>query len=250
MAATSLDEIAAISRKNFENDQTLSSFDAIEEATQILEDYREIAYDANTPMEHSNLSQKELLAYICMADGLSALNVISADNDSDDAQEAAKSAYPNSAGGLQDSYRHFVWNHMMTKGLSEAKARIVACNYEWVSVLLPYAESAYSDYIDEGYTTSQAASKAYSYAYYMREDCYSLSAANVNYFLAMFSDANATIRDFSNNYYGRYYAANYSYSYSNAFNTANSAGVLINSDSAVTSADINRIWTVRLYMHE
>ena len=250
LAASSLDEIATISRENFEADETASSMDAIEDAVQMLEEYRNVAYDANTPMEQSNVTKTELLAYMCMSDGLSALNVASAQDDADDAKAASLEAYPNDAGGLQDSYRHFVWNHMMTDGLSEAKARIVACDYEWADVLLSYAESAYLDYISEGYTAAQSLAKACNYALYMREDCYSLSAANCNYFLAMFADSNATVRDFSNNYYGRYYAANYSYSYDKAFTTANSAGVLINSDSAVTSADINRIWTVRLYMHE
>ena len=74
---------------------------------------------------------------MCMADGLSALNVLTAKSDSEDALSLAMDKYPNDAGGLQDSYRHFIWNHMMTDDLSKAKARTVACDYEWVDVLLP-----------------------------------------------------------------------------------------------------------------
>lgn len=250
LSATSLDEIAAISRARFEADEDASSMEAIERTVRMLDEFRSAAYNANTPMTVSNVTKTELLAYMCMADGLSALNVASANTDADDARDAAKSAYPNDAGGLQDSYRHFVWNHMMTDGLTEEKARIVACDYEWADVLLSYAESAYLDYIAEGYNSTQALAKACNYALYMREDCYTLSAANVNYFLAMFADSDATVRDFSNNYYGRYYADTYSYDYDEAFQKANSAGRLINADDDVTDSDVNRIWANYLYMHE
>lgn len=241
LEATSLDEIAEISRRNFEADVEWSSDEAIEEATALLNEYREAAYSADVPVTLASVSSTEFLAYMCMADGLSALNVLTAKSDSEDALSLAMDKYPNDAGGLQDSYRHFIWNHMMTDDLSKAKARTVACDYEWVDVLLPYAQSAYDDYIDQGYSTSQAAVKAYNYAYYMREDCYSVCAYGVQYFSAMFDDA--AVRDFWNNCYGRAYADSYSYSYSTAFSVANNAGELINSDDDVTSSHINSVWS-------
>lgn len=250
LSANSLDELARISRDRFEADENASSTEAINRTIRMLNEYWAVSNDSSSSMRTANVTKTELLAYMCMADGLSALNVVSANSDADDAKEAARSAYPNDAGGLQDSYRHFVWNHMMTDGLSEEKARIVACDYEWADVLLSYAESAYSDYIADGYNSTQALAKACNYALYMREDCYTLSAANKNYFLAMFTDSDATVRDFSNNYYGRYYADTYSYDYDEAFTKANSAGKLINADNDVTASDINRIWANYLYMHE
>ena len=74
----------------------------------------------------------------------------------------------------------------------------------------------------------------------MREDAYSVCAAGVEYFNAIFADA--AVRDFWNNCYGRAYAADYSYSRAVAFNVANNAGELINSDYAVTDSHIQKVW--------
>lgn len=106
--------------------------------------------------------------------------------------------------------------------------------------MLPYAQSAYEDYLDQGYDSSTAAAKGYNYAYFMREDAYSVCAAGAEYFNAIFEDA--AVRDFWNNCYGRAYADKYSYSRSVAFNVANEAGELINSDYAVTDTHIQKVW--------
>jgi hypothetical protein len=240
LAASSLDEIAEISLKNFE-ESAFSSDDVVSKVSADFEDYlMEQELLEMTATSSYTISQEPFFAYICYADGISATELVTAKNDSDAALSEAQTVYPNDPGNLQDSYRHFTWNFRLTKDISKAKARIITCDYEWEAVLRPYAQSAYDEYIASGYSSSTALTKAYQYAYYMRDDCYSVCAAGVNYFSAIFN--NASVRDFWNNCYGRAYAANYT-SRSAAFSAANNAGVLINSDSSVTSTHINNVWS-------
>lgn len=240
LAATSLDEIAEISLKNFEASEA-SSAETISEISEGFENYlMELESSEAVVTSSYTVSQEAFFAYLCYADGISATELVTAKNDASAALSEAQSVYPNDPGNLQDSYRHFTWNFRLTKDISKAKARIITCGYEWEAVLRPYAQSAYNKYVDEGYSSSTALTKAYQYAYYMREDCYSVCAAGVKYFSAIFD--NASVRDFWNNCYGRAYAANYS-SRSTAFTAANNAGVLINSDSSVTSTHINNVWS-------
>ena len=237
LAVSSLNELAEISRENFENSHEAST-ENTEATRQLLEQY----YNEVGEIESlaATLSQAEFFAYLLLADGLDAIEVAVASSDADAAKSEAQDMYPNDASGLQDSYRHFTWNHRLTKDLSKEKARVVACDYEWSAVLLSYAQSAYEDYLNQGYESSTAAAKGYNYAYFMREDAYSVCAAGVEYFNAIFADA--AVRDFWNNCHGRAYAADYSYSRSVAFNVANNAGELINSDYAVTDSHIQKVW--------
>ncbi len=133
----------------------------------------------------------------------------------------------------------------MTTQLSQSDARIAACDYEWAGILLKYARDTYEEYIADGLSTTTAAYKACLYAYYLREDYYSICAAGQQYFAALFSKA--SIRDLWNNYYGREYAVNYSYTYSAAFNLAKSSNKLINSDSAVSDSNIHSVWSLDWY---
>lgn len=240
LAACSLDEIAKISLDNFEESESSSDV-VISEVSADFENYlTELGLSETMVTSGYTISQKLFFAYMCYADGISATELVTANNDSTAALNEAKSVYPNDGPNLQDSYRHFTWNFRLTKDISKAKARIIACDYEWEAILRPYAQSAYDTYIASGYSSSTALTKAYQYAYYMREDCYSVCAAGVKYFSAIFNDA--AVRDFWNNCYGRAYAANYT-SRSAAFTAANNAGVLINSDKSVTSTHINNVWS-------
>lgn len=240
LAATSLDELAQISFDNFEKSESASDA-IISEVSADFENYlTELGLSETMTASSYTISQELFFAYMCYADGISAAELVTANNDATAAMSEAQSVYPNDPGNLQDSYRHFTWNFRLTKDISKAKARVITCDYEWEAVLRPYAQSAYDTYIASGYSSSSALTKAYQYAYYMREDCYSVCAAGVKYFSAIFD--NAAVRDFWNNCYGRSYAADYT-SRSAAFTAANNAGVLINSDSSVTSTHINNVWS-------
>lgn len=244
LGASSLDEIAKISRKNFEADPKASLQAEIDRTKEMLAEYNAIAYSESETNETATtkaINKKEFLAYLCLSDGLSATEVVKANSDANKAANEAKNVYPEDEEGLQDSYRHFIWNHMMTKDLSKRKARTVACDYEWLKVLVPYAQSAYDDYIKQGYNSSNAASKAYQYAFFMRTDCYSVCASDVKYFSEMFHKPE--VRDLWNNCYGRAYADKYTYSHATAFSVANKAWQLINLDNAVSSTNINKVWS-------
>lgn len=131
LAVSSLNELAEISRENFENSPEAST-ENTEATRQLLEQY----YNEVGEIESlaATLSQAEFFAYLLLADGLDAIEVAVARSDADAAKSEAQDMYPNDASGLQDSYRHFTWNHRLTKDLSKEKARVVACDYEWSAV--------------------------------------------------------------------------------------------------------------------
>lgn len=245
LEATSLDEIAEISLRNFEESQ-FSSDATISEVAAGFEDYHKavelLTEELSEPMVVSDdgISQTGLIEYMCYADGIAVYELAFGKFDADDALKEAQKLYPNDPENMQDTYRHFTWNFRLTKHISQTKARTITCNYEWEAILRPYALSAYNKYITNGDDSTTAVAKAYQYAYYMREDCYSVCAAGVDYFTAIFKKA--AIRDFWNNCYGRAFAADYT-SRSDAFNAANKAGNLINSDDAVTNTHIHNVWS-------
>ena len=248
LAASSADEIAEISKSRFEADPSNYSEDKIAHVASFMSEYEQIERNSEgvaVIADESDyvIGNKSLVAFFCIEDGVSATDVYTAKNFGDDATTYAETAYPNQsdAGGLRDSYRHFTWNHMMTKELSQSDARIVACNYEWAAILLDYAQDTYAEYIADGLSTTSAAYKACLYAYYLREDYYSVCAAGQKYFAAIFN--NASVRDLWNNCYGRAYAVNHSYTYSTAFYVAKANNELINSDSAVTDSHIYSVWS-------
>lgn len=248
LAARSADEIAEISKSRFEADPSNYSEEKLAHVASVISEYEQIESDSNgiaVIADESDyvIGNKSLVAFFCIEDGVSAVDVYTAKDLGDDATANAEAVYPNQsdAGGLRDSYRHFTWNHMMTEELSKSDARIIACNYEWAAILLDYAQDTYVDYIADGLSTTSAAYKACLYAYYLREDYYSVCAAGQKYFAAIFN--NASVRDLWNNCYGRAYAENYSYTCKTAFYVAKANNELINSDSAVTNSHINSVWS-------
>lgn len=247
LSAKTIDEVAEISLRRFEADPSNYSAEKLAHIEEILQTY--YAVD-NAPVTYGSevpIGNKELVAYFCVEDGMGVTAVNTAKNLANSADQDAKNKYPSeaTAGGLRDSYRHFTWNHRMTTELSKSSARIVGCNYEWAAVLQKYAQNAYTKYVNEGSSSSTAAYKACSYAYRMRDDFYSLCANSLKTFSGLFD--NASVRDLYNNCYGRAYADKYSYTYENAFTAAKRNGDLINSDSAVTSANINTVWLNNWY---
>lgn len=248
LAASSADEIAEISKNRFEADSSNYSEEKIAHVASVMSEYEQIERNSDGVAAIADesdyvIGNKSLVAFFCIEDGVSAVDVYTAKSLGDDATANAKTAYPNQsdAGGLRDSYRHFTWNHMMTTELSKSDARVVACDYEWAAILLDYAQDTYAEYIADGLSETSAVYKACLYAYYLRDDYYSVCAAGQNYFSAIFN--NASIRDLWNNCYGRAYATNYSYTYSTAFDVAKANNELINSDSAVTNSHINSVWS-------
>lgn len=243
LSAKNADELAEISRQRFESDESNFSEDKMNYAKQIWESVVDIMEIAPLSDDEVPIGDQELVAFFCLNDGMSITEVIKAKNIGDSALSDATNKYPSesSAAGLRDSYRHFTWNHRMTDQISKTKARIVGCNYEWAAVLEKYAKNAYTDYLNQGYSTTTAAFKACSYACTMREDFYSVCAASKSSFTGIFD--NAAIRDFYNNCYGRAYADKYSYTYSTAFTVAINNNELINSDSSVSSSHINSVWS-------
>lgn len=209
-------------------------------------------YNTTRSSDNENyvVSKTTVLAYLCTSDGISAANLLTANSVSDDASALAAAKYPNDVSGLQDSYRHFIWNHMLTEELSKTKARTITCNYEWQAYVLPYAEDMYYDLTMEYlmYPNLTAAAivilafdGAMEYALELRDVSIALCEADFSYFQDVFEDAN--IRDFWNNCYGRAYAADYSYSYSTAFSVANANGELINADDDVTYNNTYNVWS-------
>lgn len=249
--AKSLDEIANISLEIYLLDPSRSSEYETEKAFCLLNEYTSECLDANSVAASSQVSSKELLAYMCMADGMTISNVATANKCADEAKNEAIAKYPNDPQGLQDTFRHFVWNHKMTTSLSEAKARIVACNYEWAAVLIKYAQSSFNDFVASGLSTQQAAAKAYNYAYHMRADCYTVCEKSLANFLNMFSNPDAVVRDFLNNDVGRYNAVQYTdtESYVEKFNIALYIGDVIVSDDEVTDYTRESVWAAKRYHH-
>lgn len=247
LAARSFDEMAEIARRKFEADPSNYSEEKMQHVARVLAEYEQVASNADgiavvAEANEYQIGDRELIAFFCIEDGMSATDVYTAKSIGDDALEDAQNTYPNSsdAGGLRDSYRHFTWNHRMTDRLSQTDARIVGCNYEWGAILENYAMNLYEDYLAEGLTVTSAAYKACLNAIYFRDELYSVCASDQSYFTALFN--NASIRDLWNNCYGRAYAADYSYNYGTAFNVAVSNNELINSDSSVTSSHIYSVW--------
>jgi hypothetical protein len=248
LAASNMDEIAEISKRRFEADPSNYSEEKIAHVASVMSEYDLIENSTDGIVAIADesdyvIGNKSIVAFFCIEDGVSALDVATAKSLADDAATNAETAYPNQsdAGGLRDSYRHFTWNHMMTEELSKSDARIIACNYEWAAILLDYAQDTYQEYLDDGLSTTSAAYKACLYAYYLREDYYSVCAAGQAYFAAIFDKA--AVRDLWNNCYGRAYAEDYSYTYGTAFYVAKANNELINSDSAVTDSHINSVWS-------
>lgn len=241
LSVESLDELALIVKERYMSGNALTSSAKINDIYRSLQEYNH-SIETNTIVvtDEEVLLEKELIAYICLSDGISASELATAVVDASSAESKAVSKYPTEAGLIQDTYRHFVWNFMMTQDLTQEKARTVGCNYEWGRILLDYAEEVYQDYIDDGFSTTNAAQLSYGYAYDMREYCYALCGASQDYFTLIFTDD--SIRDLWNNCYGRAYATEYS-SYVTAFNVANNVGELINSDLDVTSSHIWSVWS-------
>lgn len=162
------------------------------------------------------------------------------------AKSVSSSKYPDDE-GLQDAYRHFSWNHMMTDKLSKTKARTAGNNHEWGLVMLTpmtnYYDSMYDDYIDEGYSKSTAANKALaSTIIYIPEfKSYMVAICEKSYksFKSFFSDA--YIMDFHNNCWGRAYADTYTYSYSKAFDKA------LKNEEIIKKAKSVQIVTIELF---
>lgn len=248
LAASSFEEMAEIARRKFEATPSNYSEEKMQHVARIFAEYEQVASNANgsavaAETNEYQIGDRELIAFFCIEDGMSATDVYVAKSLGDDALEDAESTYPNSsdAGGLRDSYRHFTWNHRMTDRLSQTDARIVGCNYEWGAILENYTMGLYEDYLADGLTVTSAAYKACLNAIYFRDELYSVCASNQSYFTALFD--NASIRDLWNNCYGRAYAVDYSYSYGTAFNVAVANSELINSDSSVNSSHIYCVWS-------
>lgn len=231
----SLEELAVYTSKRIEAEGFISGPKVVYETLEQLKDPK------SPKSPNSTLIEKELIAVMCTLDGITSNQLILAETCAEAARTYANNTY-NDGGGLRDSCRHFVWNFLMTHSITKANARIVACNYEWGRILLPYAETKYDEYISNGYPSSTAATYAYAYAYDMRVYAYALCEYSQNTFNNMFTDD--SIRDLWNNCYGRAYAEDYgSLYFSSAFSAAINAGELINSDSDVTSTHRWSIWS-------
>ena len=225
----------------------------IEKASNLSEDeINSILAKYNNTRANENyvVSKATVLAYLCDADGISAVDLLTANSISDDAYEIAEERYPDDVEGLQDSYRHFIWNHMLTEELSKADARTITCNYEWQAYVLPFAEDMYYDltmqYLMYPNLTAAAIvilafDGAMEHALEVRDTAIARCEDDFSYFQDVFDDRN--IRDFWNNCYGRAYAADYSYSYSTAFSVANAYGELINHDDNVTYTNTYNVWS-------
>ncbi len=84
LGASSLDEIAKISRKNFEADPKASLQAEIDRTKEMLAEYNAIAYSESETNETATtkaINEKEFLAYLCLSDGLSATEVVKANSD-------------------------------------------------------------------------------------------------------------------------------------------------------------------------
>jgi|GEM_PF-6816239 len=238
LSASNLDEIAEISREKYEATGQNYTDEELQSTLKIMKKYEEALEGSSAKATTSyEVTNSAVLAYFCYDDGLSVSDLAVADVCSETAREESL----NYVEGYEDSCRHFTWNHLMTTELSKTKARNVGCNYEFAGVILPYAESAYDDYIADGDTVSVAYYKALNYALQLREDFLSICDYSVDYFSMVFNDA--AVRDFWNNCYGRAYADSYSYTYSVAFLVAISNDELINDDDDVTQSHIDSVWS-------
>lgn len=123
------------------------------------------------------------------------------------AKDSAKKNFPD----YWDSAQHFMWNFKMRNGYSGTKARTVGINHEWgismINTMLNTYESAYDDYIAEGYTDKRASDKALAdtivYMPQFKYDAVSIMKASRKFFESFFSDE--SMMDFWNNCYGRAY---------------------------------------------
>lgn len=250
LAAEDLDALADIVWARFIADSDNLSQDAIDSVLSIMDDYSDtVTNNGISTYDSYEISNATVVAYICAQDGVSVSNLATANSLGSDASSLAANKYSD-GGGLQDSYRHFIWNHMMTDEISKSVARTVGVDYEWATIVLPYARDKYdtllNTYLTSGtmdaFTALAAAySGALSYSYTLRDSLISVCQASKSNFSKYFD--NAAVRDLWNNCYGRAYADNYSYTYSTAFAVANSNGELINSDSSVTSSHISSVWS-------
>lgn len=225
ISAMTVEELAA---KKAKAESTLSTF---------ADDEKDYVVSATT-----------VLTTFCLNDGISLAEIYTAWDTSNEAADLAEDKYGD-GGGYQDSYRHFVWNHMMTDSMGQYDARTIACNYEWQAVVLPYAEDVYYDAVEEyilmpGVSAVTAAVLAYDdameYAVELRDIWISMSEGDFSVFQELFNVA--AVRDFWNNCYGRAYADDYSYSYDTAFSVALANDELINNDEDVTYSQTYDVW--------
>lgn len=201
------------------------------------------------------VSKATVLAYLCTADGISVADLVTANGISNDASTLADARYGFDEEGLEDSYRHFIWNHMLTNELSNIKARTITCNYEWQAHVLTPAQNLYYDLVAEYlmYPNLDALSVvvlaydgAMRYALELRDTMISNCEGNFDYYLTVFENGN--IRDIWNNWYGRQYADRYTYGYLAAFVYAYENGDLIMHDTLVTSDHQWGTWEMGWYI--
>ena len=242
--ATTLDDLASIVKERYDDGFYSEILASKEVATKLAladEAMNRIRLSTASSSVRSVVNETQLCISLCTWDGFWLSDLLVVNDCKETAQEVSMARYPNDIHGLQDTYRHFVWNFLMTEDLSKEDARIAACDYEWARILMPYAESAYEDYIADGYSSSLAEGEAYTFAFIMRENIYAVCESNQDFFDATFGpDA---IRDLWNNCYGRAYADEAAYTYSGAFNIANNAGELINDDNDVTDDHYWCVWS-------
>lgn len=110
-----------------------------------------------------------------------------------------------------DSAQHFIWNFKLADTYSKTTARTITNNHEWgiamITPMLNHFESAYDEYIADGYSENTASNKALAdtivYMPVFKYDSVCVIEASYNFFDYFFTDE--SIMDFWNNCYGRAY---------------------------------------------
>lgn len=173
------------------------------------------------------------------------------------AEQEAKDNFPN----YWDSGQHFMWNFMMADEESKSTARTIANNHEWgismIEPMLNHFESAYDEYIADGYNENDASSKALAdtivYMPIFKYDAVCVIEASYDFFKYFFSEE--SIMDFWNNCYGRAYPEKGYTSAVAAFNySAFTADELVldgeNSMAEnLTEGHINSVWSWDWYSY-
>ena len=243
LSATGPDEVSSILK-----DRYIEKISSMSES-ELSEKIAAIENSASTRANDNYVvSKTTVILELCTNDGIGLTDIYTAYDTSEQASSLAAEKY-NDGGGYQDSYRHFIWNHMMADDMGKYDARTIACNYEWQAVILADVEDVYYDAVQEyilmpGVSAATAVVLAYTdameYAVELRDTHIALCAGDFSYFQDVFEDV--AVRDLWNNCYGRAYADEYSYSYDTAFSVANANGELINSDSAVSYDNTYNVW--------
>lgn len=184
------------------------------------------------------------------AEGMTNKQQATAVNQGSVAKNLSEDQYPKDD-NLQDAYRHYSWNWLMSKNLNKNKARTAANNHEWGLILidpvLKIYEQKYTLYISQGKTVSKAAAAALvdalAYAPNAKSSVISQVRNNYSKFKTFFTNDN--IMDLVNNCYGR--AAYPAKSYFSGFINDLDSGNLIKAASKVKDDHKYLVWSSDWY---